>query len=268
MTAYILEARSASKTYHRRTGLWRRDAGPVRAVDSVNFALAKGERVGLVGESGCGKTTLAKLLIGLLSPTSGDILLAGVPRTSLRGSALRHARRKAQLIFQDPTNSLNPLMNVEETLSEPLRIHGLAAGTALRQRVLELLKDVQLPADYGRRLPRELSGGERQRVGIARALAINPDILICDEPIASLDLSIGVQILVLLRRLCDERRMALLFISHDLRAVASLCERLVVMRQGLIVDEGPTKPLLAQPAHPYTTLLLHSARLDLDAPPM
>ena len=268
MTAQpILEARSVSKVYRRRTHL-RRTGSDVRAVDAVTFALASGERVGLVGESGCGKTTLAKLLIGLLPQTSGQVFLEGVPRTHLRGVGLRHARRKVQLVFQDPLNSLNPLMTVEETLSEPLRIHKLATGASLRRRVVELLKDVQLPADYCRRLPREMSGGERQRVEIARALTTNPDGLICDEPIASLDLSIGVQILALLRRLCDERRMALLFISHDLRAVASLCERIVVMRRGRIVDAGPTKPLLAQPVHPYTRLLLSSARLDLDAPPM
>ena len=261
----LLEARSVSKVYRRRTSVWRTGTD-VRAVDAVTFTLAAGERVGLVGESGCGKTTLAKLLIGLLIPTSGDVTLDGISRTRLHGAALCSARRKVQLVFQDPTNSLNPLMTVEDVLSEPLIIHGLARSASRPQRVSELLADVQLPENYRRRLPRELSGGERQRVGIARALATNPEALICDEPIASLDLSIGAQILELLRRLCRKRRMALLFISHDLRAVASLCERIVVMQQGMIVEAGPTQQLLARPGHPYTTLLLRSALLDLDAP--
>ena len=163
-------------------------------------------------------------------------------------------------------NSLNPRMTVEETLSEPLIIHHLAAGQARRARVDSLLDMVRLPASYRRRLPRELSGGERQRVGIARALAVEPAGILCDEPIASLDVSVGAQILELLRTLCQERRLALLLISHDLRAVASLCRRIAVMRGGQVVETAPTAKLLSQPGHPYTSILLRSASLDLDSP--
>ena len=265
MNSPILETVNVSKIYPRYGGPLRRRVGDVSAVDQVSCSLALGERLGLVGESGCGKTTLAKLLIGLLRPSSGHVLLHGRPWGSYRGRALRGARRTVQFIFQDPMMSLNPRMRVEETLIEPLLIHHLAHGAAARKRAAELLASVQLPATYLTRLPRELSGGERQRVGIARALATNPQALICDEPIASLDVSIGVQILELLRALAEECGVALLFISHDVRAIASLCERLAVMRSGRIIDVGATRTLLQQPSHPYTELLIRCASLDLDA---
>jgi ABC-type glutathione transport system ATPase component len=261
----ILEARAVSKWYPRRAGALRRRVGTIRAVDEVSCSLSRGETFGLVGESGCGKTTLAKLLIGLLRPSRGEVLLQGQPFATLRGPALRAARRAVQFVFQDPMNSLNPRLTVEQTLSEPLLIHGLARGEARRARVRELLSAVRLPAGYTSRLPRELSGGERQRVGIARALATDPQALVCDEPIASLDVSVGAQILELLRGLAQERRMAILFISHDLGAVASLCGRIAVMRAGRVVEAAPTEELLSRPRHPYTALLIRSAALDLDA---
>jgi ABC-type glutathione transport system ATPase component len=174
------------------------------------------------------------------------------------------ARRAAQFVFQDPLNSLNPKMTVEDTLTEPLAIHRLVRAQERRVRVIGLLEAVQLPASHLRRLPRELSGGERQRVGIARALATGPEVLICDEPIASLDVSVGAQILELLRHLARSRRMALLFISHDLRAVASLCERIAVMREGRLVESGPTQAVISRPSETYTELLIRSAELDLD----
>ncbi len=262
----IIEARTVSKSYPIRTGVWRRQVSMIRAVDQVSCALRAGESLGLVGESGCGKTTLAKLLIGLLSPTAGEVFLHGQSFDTLRGVRLLAARRTVQFVFQDPVNSLNPRLTVEDTLGEPLAIHRLASRGNRRTRIRELLETVHLPAAYASRLPRELSGGERQRIGIARALATNPEALICDEPIASLDVSVGAQILELLRELRRRRRLALLFISHDLRAVASLCERIAVMRQGQLLEAAPTEELLTRPRQPYTELLIRSAELDLDAP--
>ena len=265
MADALLEARAVSKVYRHRAGPFQR-AGTVRAVDGVSCRLTRGEALGLVGESGCGKTTLAKLLIGLLAPSQGDVLVRGRPLGRLRGEPLRAARRMVQFVFQDPLNSLNPRMTVEETLGEPLIVHRLAAGAAARRaRVDGLLESVQLPTTYRTRLPRQLSGGERQRVGVARALATGPEVLICDEPIASLDVSVGAQMLELLRRVNRERGTALLFISHDLRAVASLCERVAIMRQGQLIETAPTDQLLDRPGHPYTGLLIRSAELDLDA---
>jgi len=267
MVAPIVEVRGVSKWYPRRAGILRRQVGAVRAVDRVNLALHAGETVGLVGESGCGKTTLAKLLVCLLVPSEGEVFIHGTPFSPLRGSALLGARRSVQFVFQDPMNSLNPRMTVEQILSEPFIIHRLAGGEARRARLEALLEAVQLPAAYLRRLPRELSGGERQRVGIARALALEPEALICDEPIASLDVSVGAQVLELLRALCRRQHTALLFISHDLRAVASLCERVAVMKDGRLMELAPTEELLRRPLQSYTELLIRSASLDLEAVP-
>ena len=264
MAEPILEAKAVHKTYPRLGGMLRRRIGTIEAVDGVSCALAAGETLGLVGESGCGKSTLAKLLLGLLSPSAGDVFIQERPWSSYQGAARLAARRSIQGIFQHPFNSLDPRMTVEQILDEPLQIHRSALGAARRSRIEALLDTVQLPATYRRRLPRELSGGECQRVGIARALATEPSVLICDEPISSLDISVGAQILELLRGFVRKRRTALLFISHDLRAVASLCDRIAVMREGRLVECAPTDQLLNRPAHPYTQLLLRSAALELD----
>ncbi len=265
MAEPILIADKLSKTFSIRGGFWQGPAGKIEAVKEVSCELSAGQTLGLVGESGCGKSTLAKLLVGLLEPTSGEVRLKGQLFSKLKGSVLRMARRSVQLIFQNPTTSLNPRMRVESLLSEPLIIHRFVSSRTERVRRVEALLDrVQLPAHYRRRFPHELSGGERQRIGIARALAVEPQILICDEPIASLDISVGSQILQLLKQLHETKKMALVFISHDLGAVSSLCERIAVMQQGRLVEIAPTTQILKTPQLPYTQLLLRCAKLDLD----
>ncbi|MBI4597301.1 MAG: ABC transporter ATP-binding protein [Candidatus Omnitrophica bacterium] len=249
MADAVIDAMAVEKRFHPRAALWGRSLPAIPAVDGVTCRLLPGERFGIVGESGCGKTTLAKIMVGLLPPTRGEVRRSG----------------RIQYVFQNPMNSLNPRMTVRETVGEGLVIHRLARGVALRRRVAELLEAVKLPASFAARYPRQLSGGERQRVGIARALSVEPDAVICDEPIASLDVSVGAQIIDLLRDLSQRRTMALLFISHDVRAVASLCERIAVMRRGRFVEVGPTELITTQPQQAYTQLLLRSAALDLDA---
>ena len=260
----LLEVDGVSKTFVAHADRWRRGGGGISAVGQGSLTIAPGERLGLVGESGSGKSTLARMLVGLLSPDAGVIRFKG---DALRAGAAwpRDMRRRVQMIFQDPTGSLNPLMTVEELVSEPFVIHRLVERAQRRSRVEALLRLVQLPAGYRRRLPRELSGGERQRVGIARAMATEPELLICDEPIASLDVSVGAKILELLRQLSQAHHAALLFISHDVRAVAALCERIAVMSEGRLVEVGPTQDLLANPRQRYTDVLIQAADLDLDA---
>ena len=260
MPETLLDAHDVTKRFTLRSGFALGRAPRVlTAVDRVTVSLSAGETLGLVGESGCGKTTLGRLLIRLIEPTAGDIRFAGTPLHTASGEALRALRRHIQIIFQDPTSSLNPRLTVGDTLEEPLTIHRLGDGTQRQRRVTELLDAVGLPAEYRHRLPRHLSGGERQRVGIARALATQPRVIICDEPIASLDLSIGAQILSLLLSLQRRFGLSYLFISHDLRAVALMSHRIAVMHLGQLVELAETDALLSRPLHPYTELLLNSA---------
>jgi len=259
--AALLELRQVTKQFPYRAGPLRRVAGFIHAVADVTLSIAPGEVVGLVGESGCGKTTLAKLITRLEPVTSGEILFQGQALTDGRRLAAS-MRRQIQLVFQDPTGSLNPRQRVGGMLREPLLVHGLAGTPAGRStRVQQLLEQVGLPASYARRYPRELSGGERQRVAIARALAVEPSLLILDEPVASLDVYVGSQILELLQRLHAERGLSYLLISHDLRVIGSLCSRVAVMYLGRIVEQAPAAQLFRAPLHPYTELLLESAGL-------
>jgi len=229
----------------------------VRAVDGVSFTIAPGETVGLVGESGCGKTTLGRAVIRLVEPTEGEIVFEGQELTRLKGPALRALRRKFQMIFQDPFASLNPRARVENIIGQALDIHRLAPdATARRRRVESLLQDVGLEASHAQRYPHEFSGGQRQRIGIARALAVEPRLIVCDEPVSALDVSVQAQIVNLLRDLQQQHGMAYLFVAHDLAVVRHISRRILVMYLGRIVESGPARSICQSPKHPYTQALI------------
>lgn len=232
--------------------------GLLKAVDGVSFAIAPGETVGLVGESGCGKSTLSKTLLRLVQPTSGRIVFDGVDVGALGQQELRAYRRKVQMVFQDPFGSLNPRHTVEEILSGPLAVHGIGNRVDRRQRVLEALDGVGLPRDALKRYPHEFSGGQRQRLGIARALILEPRLIICDEPVSALDLSIQAQILNLLADTKARLGLSFLFISHDLSVVRYFADRVLVMYLGRIVESGSWQSLWERPLHPYTRALMEA----------
>jgi oligopeptide/dipeptide ABC transporter ATP-binding protein len=252
----LLEARSLVKHYPIRGGLFSRASGAVRAVDGVSLALAPGETLGLVGESGCGKTTLARLVLRLEEPTAGELRFDGEDLLALGGRELRARRRHFQIVFQDPMSSLNPRMTIGAILAEPLAVHGVARGEAADARVGELLEQVGIPAAWRRRYPHELSGGQRQRIGVARAIALGPKLVVCDEAVSALDVSVQAQVLNLLLELRERLGLAYLFISHDLSVVRHVSNRVAVMYLGQVVEEAPTERLFAAPAHPYTEALL------------
>ncbi len=236
--------------------VFKTPAGRVFAVNGVSFSIRPGEAVGLVGESGSGKSTVAKCLVRLQEPVSGRIVFRGRDVTHLSEDAFRPLRARIQMVFQDPTQSLNPRLTVRQTLSEPLKLHKIAQNGDLEARLNELMDLVNLDRQLLGRRPGQLSGGQKQRVGIARAIATRPDFVVLDEPTSSLDMSIRIQIIALLRRLQEELGMAYLFISHDLSTVRYLCRRVLVMYLGQIVEEGPVEAIFTEPKHPYTQALL------------
>jgi oligopeptide/dipeptide ABC transporter ATP-binding protein len=231
---------------------------PVRAVDGVTFWVAPGETLGLVGESGCGKSSVSNAIVGLVAATRGSIVVDGTEIAGADARTLRQARARMQMVFQDPVTSLNPRMTVGAAIAEPLEVRGIARGAALRERVASLLTEVGLRPDHSGRYPHQFSGGQRQRVVIARALALRPALLICDEPVSALDVSVRAQILNLLVALQRDRGMACLFVSHDLAVVRHVCDRVAVMYLGRLAELAPRDALFAAPRHPYTRALLAS----------
>jgi peptide/nickel transport system ATP-binding protein len=252
----LLEIRNLKKYFPVPGGLLRRGREVVKAIDDVSFDVDEGETVGLVGESGCGKTSLGRCLVRLTEPTGGTVTFDGQELAALSASEMRDVRRKMQMIFQDPYASLNPRMRVGEIIGEGLRIHGLAKGRDLKLRVLELLKRVGLREEYYGRYPHEFSGGQRQRIGLARALAVNAKFIVADEAVSALDVSIQAQILNMLLDLQQELGLTYLFISHDLRVVEHVSDRVAVMYLGKIVEIAPSGELHSECQHPYTRALL------------
>ena len=237
--------------------IFQRQVGAIKAVDGVNFALYRGETLGLVGESGCGKSTTGRAILQLHRPTAGHVVFEGKDLTTTKGEELRKMRRRMQMIFQDPYASLNPRMTVGSIVGEPLEVHGIGSGRKDRQeRVQDLLKTVGLNPYFVNRYPHEFSGGQRQRIGIARALAVNPAFIVCDEPISALDVSIQAQIINLLEDLQDELNLTYLFIAHDLSVVRHISDRIAVMYLGKIAEVADRDELYANPMHPYTQALL------------
>ncbi|MFF3767859.1 ABC transporter ATP-binding protein [Streptomyces sp. NPDC001922] len=254
----ILEVRDLAKLYPLTRGIVvKRQIGAIRAVDTVSFDLMRGETLGVVGESGCGKSTLAKLLVHLERPTAGRIRFKGQDITELSGRALKAVRRNIQMVFQDPYTSLNPRMTVGDIIGEPYEIHPEVAPKGDRRRkVQELLDVVGLNPEYINRYPHQFSGGQRQRIGIARGLALNPEIIICDEPVSALDVSVQAQVVNLLDRLQDEFRLSYVFIAHDLSVVRHISDRVAVMYLGRFAETGTEEQIYTYPTHPYTQALL------------
>ena len=252
----LLEIRNLKKYYPVRSGVFSRVSAWVKAVDDVSFTIQPQETFGLVGESGCGKTTVGRTLLGLIEPTAGGVFFDGQDFCQLNAAQVRSIRRRMQIIFQDPYSSLNPRMTVGAIIGEALKVHDLAQGAELTRQVNSLLERVGLSPTYHSRYPHEFSGGQRQRIGIARALALSPQFIVCDEPVSALDVSIQAQILNLLQDLQQNLGLSYLFISHDLNVVEHIADRVAVMYLGKLVEVAPVDELFRSPQHPYTLALM------------
>jgi oligopeptide/dipeptide ABC transporter ATP-binding protein len=258
----ILRVEGLVKYFPIRAGLFKRQVGNIHAVDGVDLSIRAGETIGLVGESGCGKTTLSRTLIKLVEPTGGKIFFNGREITGFRRRQMREVRREMQIVFQDPYASLNPRMTVRDIVSEPLRIHGHYQREQGRHRVNELLRTVGLSPEHANRFPHEFSGGQRQRIGVARALALNPQLIILDEPVSALDVSIRAQVVNLLESLQRDFGLTYIFVAHDLSVVRHVSDRVAVMYLGKIVELGTKQEIYERPSHPYTQALLSAVPIE------
>ena len=259
MTDALLEVENLSKSFEVRRGFLGGAAGTVHALNDISFSVEVGEAFGLVGESGCGKSTAGRSILRLVEPDTGRVRFKGEDVLTARAAQLRRLRREMQIVFQDPYSSLNPRRTIGQTLAEPMAVHGLGNGQEIAAAVRAVLAEVGLPSDAGGKYPHEFSGGQRQRIGIARALVLQPELIVADEPVSALDVSIQAQILVLLRGLQEHRKLSFIFISHDLGVVRHFCRKVAVMYLGRIVEKGPVPAIFDEPLHPYTKALRNAS---------
>lgn len=256
MTGNLLEVRNLKKYYSVKSGFLNKDRRSVKAVDGINLSVKQGEILGIVGESGCGKSTFGRSILRLIEPTSGEVIFEGTNICGLKKEEMRLKRREMQIVFQDPGASLNPRLTVGEIIGEPLEVFHICEGKEKEERIYKLMDLVGINRAYINRFPHEFSGGQRQRLGIARALAVNPKLIICDEPVSALDVSIRAQVLNLMKELKDKLNLTYIFISHDLSVVHHICDRVAVMYLGRVVEIADKKQIYENPVHPYTKALL------------